>query len=407
MEHLRFFKTFDEFIFEGGNARVIDRKTGKILARAEKIDLKKFSRTEIVNSITETLKQLNLMYQKRFSKLIWKSDDVISKSFSGSSEFFMDLSISDAEFVSSKQTVGDVDVIVPKEVKENFENLMTSLEGSKLTKLITYLGQDRADFGTTWLGVFKYSKNGQSVNIQIDFEYGDWTEEGPSEWSKFSHNSNWEDIKNNIKGVHHKLLLINLARALSKRNDIVIATPTSTPEKIKLVTGKKGDQTPRLLAFSVDKGLRIKCKQMEDASGNPIKANGKLIFQEIPIASSDYTKNIKEIYSYIFGKEPSAEDLKDFSSFSGLVKLIKKKLSKDDIEELFNFLLAENLFGKKAQIIEKSDRDLDRKVKQTMVDKLFESFPFLKSKSGEVERMADEYYESKWSADWKFNDDDQ
>ena len=41
MENTRF-KTFAQFLFEGGNARVIDRKTGKIIARAEKNDLKKF-----------------------------------------------------------------------------------------------------------------------------------------------------------------------------------------------------------------------------------------------------------------------------------------------------------------------------------------------------------------------------
>jgi len=392
------FKSFIQFINEGGNARVIDRKTGKVIARAEKMDLKKFNRHELVTDIVDALSALNDLFEKEYGRKIWKNFNVVrsGQAFSGSTEFFINLDIPDEEFVQHKPSVGDIDVIIPKEISGKFEEFMPTIEGKKLTPNVTYMGQDRTDFGTTWLAVFKYKNGKNEVNFQIDFEYGDWDDkkEEPSGWAKFSHNSDWEDIKKGIKGVHHKFLLINLARALSKKDDIVIATPSSTPDKIKLVGGKKAEQTPRLLAFSVDKGLRIKYKQMEDKDGKPIEHDGKLVFQEIPTATSNYIKNVDEIYSYIFGEEAKPEDLKKMKSFLGLADLIKNKVSKTNIEDLFDFVLNENLFGKRAQILEKNNPTLDRKVKQAMVDKLFEIFPYLAKRKEEVEKMADEYYKN-------------
>jgi hypothetical protein len=392
------FKSYREFLFEGGNARVIDRETGKVIARAEKMDLKKFERSKLVSSIVDMLEKLNGLFDKEYGKKIWTDFDVIKSgyAFSGSTEFFINLSIPDEEFIKYKPSVGDIDVIIPKSVSEDFEEFMPTLEGKKLNSDITYMGQDRADFGTTWLAVFNYKDGGNEVNFQIDFEYGDWDDkkQTPSEWAKFSHNSAWEDISQGMKGVHHKYLIINLARALSKKDDIVIATPSSTPDKIKLVSGKKADQTPRLLAFSVDKGLRIKYKQMEDKDGNPIEMDGKFVFQEIPTAHSDYIKTVPEIFSYIFGEEPSKQDLKDFNSFVGLAEIIKKRVSKEDIETLFEFVLQEGLFGKRAQILEKNNPILDGKVKWAMANKMMEVFPELEKRRKEVEDMSDEYYKN-------------
>ena len=133
---------------------------------------------------------------------------------------------------------------------------------------------------------------------------------------------------------------------------------------------------------------------MEDKDGKPIEHDGKLVFQEIPTATSNYIKNVDEIYSYIFGEEAKPEDLKKMKSFLGLADLIKNKVSKTNIEDLFDFVLNENLFGKRAQILEKNNPTLDRKVKQAMVDKLFEIFPYLAKRKEEVEKMADEYYKN-------------
>jgi hypothetical protein len=392
------FKNFAQFILEGGNARVIDRETGKTIARAEKIDLKVFKRSQFINDMVDMLEKLNDLFEKEEGRKIWKNFKVVrsGEAFSGSTEFFVNLDIPDEEFIKHKPAIGDVDVIIPKAVSEDFEKFMPTLEGKQLTSHITYMGQDRADFGTTWLAVFKYKRGGDEVNFQIDFEYGDWNEkdESPSDWAKFSHNSAWEDISTGLKGVHHKFLIINLARALSKREDIVIATPSSTPEKIKLAGGKKGDQVPRLLAFSVDRGLRVKYEQMKDANGDPIEMDGKLVFKEIETSKSSYIKNVDEIYAFIFGEEPTKKELEEFKSFTGLANLIKKKVSKENIKDLFQFVLQENLFGKRAQILEKNNPTLDAKVKWAMVNKLFEVFPYLKDREDEVIEMSEEYYKN-------------
>jgi hypothetical protein len=232
------------------------------------------------------------------------------------------------------------------------------------------------------------------LNFQIDFEYGKYTDGRPSDWARFSHSSAWTDILVGMKGVHHKFLLINLVRVLSKKNDILIATPSSTPLSLRLVSGKRASQTPRLLAFSVDKGLRVKYKQMRFGSV-PVYLQGKTVYQEVTSKDSEYTRDIPEIYTLIFGKAPTPKEIELFGSYTGLSKLIAKKLSTELISELFDFVLTENLFGKHAQVIEKDNPTEDRRVKLSMVEKMFEDFPHLKTERFRVKEMIKEYYKQK------------
>jgi len=94
------FKTYSEFLLEGGNARVIDRESGEVLARAEKINLQEFKRSKIVSRIVDTLEAINNLFEKEYEIKIWKNFKVIrtGEAFSGSSEFFIDPNIEDAEF---------------------------------------------------------------------------------------------------------------------------------------------------------------------------------------------------------------------------------------------------------------------------------------------------------------------
>lgn len=391
------FMNFSEFLFEGGNARITDRESGEILVRSQKIDLKKFDRSELVESILEMLQKLNQMFKKKYGKEIWKDLEILRSghAFSGSSEFFIDQKISDQEFLKFKPFMGDIDVIIPENLSEDFREFMPSLAGRKITSSMTYLGQDRVDFKSTWLGIFNYKSADGELNLQIDFEFGEWDvkQQSPTEWAKFSHGSSWEDIKQGMKGVHHKFLIINLTRALSKRDDVIIATPASTPEKIRLVSGKKAESTPRMLAFSVDKGLRFKYKQMEDENAKPIRINKKIVFQEVPASKSEYYKTIPQIFSHIFGENPTKKEIEDFKSFEGLIKIAKDRLSKEEINSFFDFLLEENLFGNRAQKLERNP-DFDSSVKWTMVDKLIEIFPFLEKRRKETEKLSKEYYKN-------------
>lgn len=381
----------------GGNSRIIDRSTGKTIGRAEKIDLSIFNRTTMARRILSLFHALNEHFYEDYNDYIWEDFDLVSngEAFSGSSKFFFDKSISNEVFISHKSHLGDIDIMIPSYHYHLFANLMQKLEGKEIAKGVTYLGQDRNNFGTTFLAVFRYTIDEKSVDMQIDFEAVDWekSEARPTEWASFSHNSAWEDIIEGYKGVHHKFLLINLTRAISKREEIAIATPASKPEKVKLVTGKKAEQTPRTLAFSVDRGLREKYRQLRYNDGVPVVIDDKFIFQEIPTEESTYIKDVGKIFEKIFGHEPTILEYTMFHSFTGVLELMQMYIDGDEIRDCFEFTLQENLFGLRAQIIEKNDPNLDQAVKMKFVNRMFREFSYLKD-TERVRTMAQTYKEN-------------
>lgn len=385
----------------GGNAKVIDRGTGKVIAHAEKVDLHTFSRSHIRKTVLNILSSLNEIYEYRYCTRIWKDFRVVKsrKVFSGSSLHFFDTKILDKEFISYKPKIGDIDVMIPRHTKQRFEEMMQSLENWTISPYIghtvTYLGQDRADFGTTFLAVFKYQipKKGLSVNFQIDFEYAEYEKDEPTEWAQFSHSAAWCDMVMGLKGVHHKFLLINLVRAMSMRKDVVVATPASTHEKVRIVTGKKASQTPRMLAFSVDRGLRLKYLPLNTLEGKPVLFENKPVYKEIETDESLYITELESIFYHIFRKAPTAGELRKFKSFWGLTILMQENLKNWQVENVFDYLVTENLYGKYAQVIEKNDAELDMKTKEKIVDVLCLIFSFLDKKKKTVDKMRKEYYE--------------
>lgn len=387
----------------GGNAKVIDRKSGKTIAYAEKIDLHKVNRFFVRKGVLALLEHLNDLYKQTYKEPIWKNFKVVKggEAFSGSSRHFFNRKIVDSQFVKTKRFLGDIDVMVPEKIKENFERMMKSLERKLRIVVegdsrihISYLGQDRTDFGTTFLGVFRVyiPRKGIDFNLQIDFEYVEFLEELPSTWASFSHSSDWGDMLTGMKGVHHKFLLINLVRSISKISGVLVATPSSTPEKIRLVNGKRASQLPRRLAFSVDKGLRVKFREMKDSTGNPVLHEEKRIFQEIRSEDSVYLRDPVEIFEQIFGKKPDDREIKKLGSFWGIIFLLVENVPAEKIEDMFDYLLEENLYGKYAQVIEKNNSQLDMKTKQKMIDALFSVFPYLQKKKDKVEKLKEEYY---------------
>lgn len=376
----------------GGNSRIIDRSTGKTVGRAQKVDLSIFSRNKLTHRLMSLFHALNEHFFEMHSSYLWEKELDIDF-FSGSSKHFFNEDISDEIFTKYKPQIGDIDIMIPTEKYYLFTVLMQSLESKELSKGITYLGQDRNNFGTTFLSVFRYEDGKNSVDLQIDFESVDWDSLNaePTEWSKFSHNSAWEDIVEGFKGVHHKFLLINLTRAMSKRDDIVIATPSSTPEKIRFVTGKKAEQRPRELAFSVDRGMRVKYALMKYNDGIPVTVDEKLVYQEIPTSDSVYIRDVRTIFAKIFKQEPTEEEYKMFHSFTGLVELMHMYCDATEVHDCFEFTLQENLFGKNAQILEKNNPILDCEVKMKFATHLYKEFRGWVGEAIRVHKMAEEY----------------
>lgn len=126
----------------GGNARYIDRQTGKDMGFAEKIDLTKIDRTVVVNEIITCLSRLDKEYFIMFGSPLWNDFRVVANgsALNGSSNALFDKSISDEEFISVKSSVGDIDVTFPSEKMANLWHLLNSLENSKLSDTLTYLG---------------------------------------------------------------------------------------------------------------------------------------------------------------------------------------------------------------------------------------------------------------------------
>ena len=98
----------------------------------------------------------------------------------------------------------------------------------------------------------------------------------------------------------------------------------------------------------------------------------------------------------IFQKHPTGNDMKDFNSFVGLVKLMKKYSSKDIIEDFFyNQLVSKTLFcATGCQGLERNNPEGDLEIKGAMVNYLYDSFPYLKSYKSKVDAAIDEYYKN-------------
>lgn len=193
-----------------------------------------------------------------------------------------------------------------------------------------------------------------------------------------------------IKAVHHKYLIRALVGGASVRDDIVIATPTSTPDNIK-ITSSKAHAIPRMLKFSVGKGIRVAYEPMLDNEGKPIKYEGKEVYKEINGADNSYETVVANIYKLAFQQlEGHPEDVKRFESFVGVIELMKKFLNKRQIQDTYDRYV-ELLWGVKpqrGQELEVGNPELDFQVKISGYQRLIKE---LKLKDESL-ALSKEYY---------------
>jgi hypothetical protein len=371
----------------GGHSRIIDRHTGTIIGYANKIDLTKVHRSFLVEDLYQLLLRLSISLEKQSADRILYNNsrtdlDVIS---SGSTKFLFSL-ITDETFIKYKPVVGDIDIMVNKDIKKDFETFLQTIEGKHITDNFGYLGQDRTNFNHTCLTVFQYTYYNKSIkyntNIQIDFEYVDFCEGRPTEFAQLSHNSDWLDIKEGIKGFAHKMLLTNITRAVSTTTDYLVLTPSSTLDSSKFKLSHLNQKPIRYLGFSIDKGLRNKFSQCYDTNGNPIIYNNKKVVKEIDPKNSVYYTNLPTIFKNIFSKSPTEKELALMSTFSGLLELMHVFLDKKTVELTFQYLIELSLFGK-GQFIEKNKED-DFNIKRPVIEKIIDTFNYLEYPEKEI-----------------------
>lgn len=388
-------------ISEGGNVRALNRETGEEFLQAQKIELNIFNRKKLVKEFKETFSKINKLYKKMWKTPLWDDFSVVTSgfAFNGSSDAFFNDDISDEDFLKYKPNVGDIDITIPKERLHNLFTLLTTLEHKNITSNVKYIGQNKKDLKALGAkdqinSIFLYSEGKFENAVQVDFEATEYTADFvPSEWGKFGHSSDWEDIKKGFKGVNHKYILLNATRAISKRGDVMLATPASPISRdkpIKLKKVKPGD-VPRMYAFSVAKGVRVKLVQQFYEDGEPAMVDGKFIFKEAPTSESTYSRTVNEIYKIIFSREPSGDDLEKMRSFVGVISLMKKYFTKSEVKDTFEYMLMLNLFGPAAQALEVNNPQLDFKIKWPMIEEMFKEFPYLKKQKKRVLKMADEY----------------
>lgn len=351
----------------GGNSRALDL-SGQIKlwkgrpAFAEKIDLQQVHRSVLQFDIRAIVESINMYHDSSLGFPIWSNEALEGTTiYNGSSMLFMDENISDKEFLKYKPTLGDLDITVPLQHKLSLWQLLRDLEGVQLTENVIYVGSNRTtetSIGQQINSVLEF-KPTKSL-FQIDWEFVLYEDKVPTKWSKFSKSANWDDMKLGIKGVFHKYLLRAITRNASLLNDVAVLTPSSgcgsEAEVISLtkrilgfmhLTQEDEDEFNKLnkelnsirpklskpfigktinqYAFSILYGIRDKIQFQFDATGAPLIVDGKRAIKITPVENSTYIDNPKDIFTLLFQREPSVDDLLALESFTGLVGLIKDR----------------------------------------------------------------------------------
>lgn len=316
-------------LLEGGNAEIEGHSS-------DSINLVTHDRDEITKDIFTSLKGISSEFKNFFGVPLWSNELLNSKKFmSGSSLHFFDKTIPSKDFVSKKNRVGDIDVMIDEKFKNHLIDFLNKMKGTSIKEMTLLAHKGSAG---TQISIWHLPK--YNINVQVDFELVDYENTEPTEWSKFSRSSDWEDISKGIKGAMHKLLMRSL---MSKdRVDMVIRMKT-----------KDKNETSTEYALSPS-GLRKRYQHTGEVK------DGKGVYTEM---KGDYNKNISEIFKHVFGSEPSQADIAKFWHFGGMIKLIKEHFTPDEQMKTFNGFIR-LLFGSDAQGLYKGDphRDLEEKM---------------------------------------------
>lgn len=331
-----------------------------------------FGREYLKNTLLSIFKKLDDLYFKSYKERLFVNFNNFEEFVTGSSKFIFDKSISDEDFIKYKPIVGDIDIAIDGKKIKNLLDILNSNENTLILDNVVFIGATKDDIKSEEAQIntiFKITKDKLTTNIQIDFEGSEYKDNKPSEFSKFSHSSNWEDIKDEFKGVCHKFLLRALAKSISPIDNYIIVTPKSTFDNYKISTSNKNSKS--LLSFSVSKGLRTKYIPVKNTTGEILKINGKTAYKEdLDTSSEKYDKNLSSIFFKLFKVRPKNNDLSLFNSFKGCIELINKYHSKEIKDSIIRNLLD----GVMIQGLERDNPKSDMKIKLPLLGALIVKF---------------------------------
>lgn len=397
--------TFKEFleqdiIAEGGNVTQINYKTGEE-ARQEKIPISVIGVDNFRKKSIQLFIELNKIFKKMHGYPLWADESIIHSGyvFNGSTSYVLNPSYLGSEIQAIKPEVGDIDITVPESYGKELFQVLDTLLSKEIIKGVTYMGSNRTtvtSIGNQINSVFKMEFGSLSVFQQVDFELLPFQGQKPTEWQKFSHGSSFEDQKAQLKAVNHKYLIRQIVGSQNRRDDIIVQTPSSTPDNLRFKRIKGNPVTvENMTKFSVVKGVRVQFEPMLDQVGKPMFYRGPetgnkrfQILKEIPTSQSTFQTDIESIYILMFG-DTQDKDLSKMHSFVGIVSLMKKYLKKDQIERQ-NERYQELLWGKGQQELERGEPTWDYEIKKPQYEYFIKE---LRQKNLSL-GLIDSYYQS-------------
>lgn len=317
---------------------------------ADRIDLTKLPRKDVVKTITGAMQKFNDGFKKRTGFPLWKDD--FTHYLSGSTDAMFNTTIPDDDFVRVKPSVGDIDTQVNGMHAAEIEQYLDACIGKKMGDMTLINYKKSVD---QYITLWSSSKYG--INIQIDLELVDFLSNGrPTPWSRFSHSSAWEDMQIGIKGIAHKYVFRALtANSLHK----VIIRP-------KTARGKEKEVLSSVDAFS-PKGYRTKLRPALDEKGKHIFKNGVPVYDELAVAETGTITDLEVIFSSFFHRDPKDKDIEKMHSYLGVLDLIKAYADKSKFGIIADGM-ANLLFGARAQKMYRDDDDRDHKEKRIIME---------------------------------------
>jgi len=385
----------------GGNVVVVD--VNGLNQRPDKPDFRILDRDRFVNDFLLLFEQIDSAYHDHVGLNLWPKgvrSDLFSTCavFNGSSSHLFDYGISSEEFVRYKPKIGDLDITVPDNNLRALSEVLSSMQGKKITEKHSFLGQKPSLTNGQINSVFEYELNElNKLKVQIDFEGTPYDANGPLEFIKFSKSSNWFDVKAGVKGVFHKLLLRSIATVVSSRHDAVLLTPQSPLEPFEKIRLAKSDHV-HTLSFSVDKGLRVAAEQQFYRDCTPVMVSGKFAYKKTEARDSIFVRSKFDIFEMLVSRVPTKDDMNLFSSFLGLLTLLNSFFEEKVICDIYLDFVDHKLFGQKSQVLDIFDESNDYSTKMPAVNMFRNELQFLKVYDHHVEKMIASYYNRKLNA---------
>lgn len=379
--------TNEKLLMEGGNVRIDGQQAQKI--PMEKVDEKQFKKLK--EELMLSFKGFNDAFKRKTKKPLWVDfKKLVSSSliFSGSTRAFFQKPLK--TFAKFKKQVGDMDLQIPEPYLKDMYDVLDKLKGKKVGNF-KWFGHQRS--GNQINGILETTKEWWPIvkYIQVDFEGTEFASDEPTEFATFGHFSSWTDITKNVKGLFVKYLFRSLVGAIDTQ-EFEVVTSKGTLSKAKQFTDKKKHG---MLGFSVDKGLRAKFRPFLDEKGKIVKTNGLPTFQEIKKGDPDwkFTTDLGKIFELVFHRVPKGSERTDIRSFIKTLKIMKKYLKVQKIEEIF-FKFIHLLWGRGQQGIERNNPQADKSIKMSAYKEFLKAFPYLKKNEKEVQKMIEDYYKS-------------